>query len=858
MPRKTIKSLDQLDCESFKAGAPPEATRARSVSLQQGVCPLAEGHPAFSLDGVWEMAEGGTPHERLDARWDDALPAEVPGSVHTALVKAGKLPDPTVGTQDRLAREMSFKTWWFRRVFQLSDKIIRPCLCFDGVAVTMTAWLDGAELGGHTGMFGGPEFQLPDLAPGAHTLVARVDPAPYVESTGQPNPFFTGMNVGWLYTTVFNNVYGWHYANIPAIGIWRSVRIERGAAVNICHPFVATRDIGRGTIDLHLTLEGASPRWRGQLSGVITPDNFAGTPVHFTLPISSTCSSRTLRLRMNIPDRRLWWPVDHGFPHLYRLELAFLPDKTTEPDTATLCFGVRTIAMAPLPGGPAPDHYNWTFVVNGKPLFVKGANWCTMDALMDFSRDRYERFIRLAADQHIQLLRAWGSGMPETDDFYDLTDRYGIMVLQEWPTAWNSHREGWQPYALLEETVRRNTLRLRNHPSLILWGGGNESDDPFGPAIDRMGQLSVELDNTRPFHRGEPWGGSFHNYDCWWGNAPLDRNLSLSGAFIGEFGLASLPNTTSVLRYLPEAERDVWPLPEDSAFVYHTPVFNLKEDLARLVQYSGYFARNDSLSAFVFGSQMAQATGVRHTLELARTRWPECTGALYYKLNDNYPAASWSSVDWYGSTKLAYHAIQDAFAPLHACVLFTTLQPAGEAVTAPVYLLDDREELVNQPFVVTVRVYDVRLAEIERQVFSGTGVGEPVTKLGHLYLSEQQTVSCPLLIVSEINLAGVVADRTFYWLNFAPTSGPPDSEGPAGNLLALPKTSLRLTRIGAEQVTVSNTGSLPAVGVQILAREQPERFTVSDGLFWLDVGESRELKVTTTEGLRAIAWNGVS
>lgn len=857
MPRQTIKSLDQLDCESFKAGAPPEATRPRRVTLAQGVCRLAPGYPAVSLDGIWEMAEGGTPEERLNTHWEDALPANVPGSVHTALVKAGKLPDPTVGTNDRIAREMSFKAWWFKRVFSLKEKILRPCLQFDGVAVTMTAWLDGVELGRHEGMFGGPEFPLPDLTPGDHALLVRVDPAPYVESTGQPNSFFTGMNVGWLYTTVFNNVYGWHYSNIPSIGIWRSVRLERGTAVKIRHPFVATRDIDRGTIDLHLTLEGASPRWRGQLTGVIAPDNFVGEPFHFTLPISSRNASRTLRLRMDIPERRLWWPVDHGFPHLYRLNLSFTPGEIEKPEVATLRFGIRTIDMAPLPDGPDPEKYNWTFVVNGKPLFVKGANWCTMDPLMDFSRERYDRFIKLATNQHVQLLRAWGSGMPETDDFYDLTDRYGVMVLQEWPTAWNSHREGWQPYALLEETVRRNMLRLRNHPSLIMWGGGNESDDPFGPAIDLMGQLSVELDHTRPFHRGEPWGGSLHNYDCWWGNAPLDRNLSLAAAFLGEFGLASLPDTASVLRYLPEAERDVWPLPEDSTFAHHTPVFNLKEDLVRLVQYSGYFARSDSLSAFVFGSQMAQATGVRHTLELARSRWPECTGALYYKLNDNYPAASWSSIDWYGATKLAYHAIQDAFAPLHACVLFTTLQPAGEAVTAPVYLLDDREELVNQPFVVTVRVYDALLVKIERQVFSATGTGEPVTKLGNLYLSEQQTVSCPLLIVSEINLAGVMADRTFYWLNFAPAEGPPGSDGPCGNLLALPKTSLRLTRLGAEQVRITNTGSLPAVGVQVMPLVYREQFTVSDGLFWLDAGESRELNVTITEGLSAIAWNGV-
>ena len=89
------------------------------------------------------------------------------------------------------------------------------------------------------------------------------------------------------------------------------------------------------------------------------------------------------------------------------------------------------------------------------------------------------------------------------------------MILQEWPTAWNSHRI--QPYEILEETVRHNTIRLRNHPSLVMWGGGNESSEPSGPAIDMMGRYSQELDSTRAFHRGEPWGGSIHSHDVYWG-----------------------------------------------------------------------------------------------------------------------------------------------------------------------------------------------------------------------------------------------------------------------------------------------------------------------------------------------------
>ena len=91
--------------------------------------------------------------------------------------------------------------------------------------------------------------------------------------------------------------------------------------------------------------------------------------------------------------------------------------------------------MRPLIDGAKEDYYNWTFVINDKPMFIKGTGWCTMDALMDFSRNKYEHLLQIAQSQHIQMLRAWGGGMPETDDFYELCDKYGILVMQEWPTA---------------------------------------------------------------------------------------------------------------------------------------------------------------------------------------------------------------------------------------------------------------------------------------------------------------------------------------------------------------------------------------------------------------------------------------
>ena len=838
------KSLDEVDNERFGAGPGPLDSIPVVVELKKGMVEHVSGPIVLSLDGEWQLAEEGSEAERLADEWPDAVSAIVPGSIHTALVEAGKIPDPTVGANQTIARRESFKTWWMKRRF------IRPTgsqgqkLLFEGVCNKCTIWLNGHRLGRHEGMFGGPQFDIADLLRIDNTLIVRLDPIMFeAKDTGTriENP---DNNLSWRRTVVFNNVYGWHYSNLPSLGIWRSVKVCAQPAIALQHPFVATRDAAGGVVDLAVEPVGDENGWSGTLKVSIEPCNFEGQAYSFVKEIRSSGATTALHFRFSLHEARLWWPVDLGEQNLYRMKLSVVPDGIAEPDYKELTFGIRSVEMAPLPDGPRPDRFNWTFVINGEPHFIKGTGWCTMDPLMDFSYERYDRFLTLAAMQHVQMLRAWGSGMPETDAFYDLCNRKGIMVLQEWPTAADSHST--QPYDVLEETVRLNTLRLRNNPSLVMWGAGNESSNPFGEAIDMMGRLAIELDGTRAFHRGQPWGGSEHNYDCYWGRRHLDHNLAMTAEFFGEFGLACMPVYESVQRYLPDDEKHLWPPPEDRSFAYHTPVFNTAQGISRLTQYARYFVPNDcSMEEFTVGSQLSQAVGVRHTLERARTRWPECSGILYYKMNDNFPAASWACADWYGAAKIGHYFFQDAFSPLHACVLFTTLNFRGTPVDLPVFLLDDAGALQGTSWSVTVRAYDGHLQQIERQTFSGQDSIESPLKLGRFSLTFEETDTMPLLIVADVIKGWTLVDRTFYWTNY---------EAVKGCLFRLPQTSLALSVAGSK-VTVLNTGDLPAVAVNVARPGYLDTFTVSDNYFWLDASEEKTVKVSESDGVVVSAWN---
>lgn len=854
-------SLNDWDRQGFNPGPSPLDSPATEIALVQGEARLPSGPVVLSLDGEWQMAEEGAEADRLarpgqpgtvylygvrasnkteSDEWTDAIPASVPGSVHGALEKAGRIPDPKFGRNDAIAREKSARTWWFRRTFSRREGLERARLVFDGVAIRCHVWLNGEKLGEHNGMFGGPSFDISGKLKEKNTLIVKIDPCP-----GDPKDW--GFGGAWRTTVVFNNVWGWHYISIPALGIWRSVRVEGQPKVALVDPFLATRDALKGEADLVATLKGPSGGFKGQLTGFIRPENFEGKTHRFEHPVTSRQAEHPLHIRFTIPDAQPWWPNGLGKPNLYRMELAFTPEGGGVADRKGFQTGLRTVQMGPLPGGPRPQEYNWTFIINGRPMFVKGTGWCTMDSSMDFSPARYDRLLSLAHDQHTQMLRAWGAGMPETDEFYDLCDRYGIMVMQEWPTAWNSHKV--QPYDILEETVRLNTLRLRNRPSLVIWGGGNESWEPFGPAIDMMGRYAVELDGTRVFHRSDPWGGSTHNYDVYWSGQHLDRSLQLISAFFGEFGMASMPVHESVMRYLPENEKTMWPAPRGGTLRHHTPVFDLADDWNRLTTNAAYFTAGATLKEFIAGSQLSQVAGVRHTLERARSRWPECTGALYYKLNDNYPAASWATVDWYGAPKMAHYFFQDAFAPLHACVIWTeTFKMRGKEVSWPVFLLDDSDALKDVSWEVKVRAFDADLRQMKTQSYAGSGGINRVRKVGDFSLSATETETSPLLVVTEVKTGGRLAHRTFCFANF---------ESKKDCLFLLPRTQLAVQAKNGNLI-VSNRGNLPAVAVQVNRAGHADTFRASDSFFWLDPGESHTVEVNETVGTTAEAWNADS
>lgn len=816
-------SLDELERRSFAPGPAPTELPEHPVRLREGAAePPAT--VALSLNGTWSFLE--QEQEPAVDDWENAFPGEIPCTVHMALWKAGKIPDPVVGQNQVIAREHSFRTWWLRRTFSFSPKAGETYrLSFSGVADRCTVWLNGTEICRHQGMFGGPDADVTGLLSMENELVVKLEPIGFRRREG----VIPDNNDAWTDTVVFNNVYGWHYFNMPTLGIWQPVTLWSVPKAELARPFVFTKDHESGAVGLVAELT-ASSAGEAEICVEVAPRSFTGKRWAFSEKRPVSAGTQSIRYDFNVPEHRLWWPNGWGEQNLYDVTVSAVMEGTASVQHCLL--GIRTLRMDPLPGGPDEKTYNWAFVVNGRKIFIKGTNWCTVDAMLDLSPARYTRYLSMAKRQHMTLLRAWGSGMPETDTFYELCSEYGLLVMQEWPTAWNSHLT--QPMDVMEETIRRNTCRIRSYPALAMYGAGNESDEPFGEMIDMMGRLSVELDGTRPFHRGEPYGGSLHDYGSWWGFRHIDHHLTAEAPFWGEFGFASMPSRETFLRYMPKESREIFPLDQNDDFLMHTPTFRYQSDLVHIMESAHYFLpKNYKWEELRISSQFAQALGVRRVIDRSRARNPQCSGVVYYKMNDNSPAISWSCVDYYGFPKLSYYVFQDSFAPQCAVVLFDRLGFQGTPVRLPVYLLDETDSLPDSSWKVTVRAYGADLREIQSRSFETRAARGESTLLGRFELSPEETENTPLLIVCDLTVDGKRIARNFYFSNM---------EQERGCLFRLPRAGVRLTSSG-DSVTLENVGKVPAVGVMLTAPKDSVA-VYGDNFLWLEPGETETVAVS--------------
>lgn len=632
------------------------------------------------------------------------LPASVPGDVRLDLLRLGKIPDPFLARNNEASRWVDEYDWWYRRDMELdAERDTRTFLIFEGIDYSSAVYWNDRELGRHTGMFSRQVYEIPhgEILAGENRLGVRVsggqqlprlklNPAERLwrSAAGKILPqAMQAQEFPERYATLKTQMsFGWDFApRLLTCGIWDEAWIGKTRAARICDAWVQGVPDGRVRLTIEFdTIEPLAVRAQFLVVG----KNFDAPAQSFEFPFQLE-KSGTQTFSIQIKDPKKWDTWDHGFPHMYHLRVS-ISDESGELDSYKTTFGLRTIDLEQNPDAPV-DSAPWTFVLNGNVEYIRGANWVPADAIpARVTRDDYAALLDLARDANINLLRVWGGGLKEKNAFYELCDELGIMVWQEFPFS-GAGIDYFPPrkeyFRLVRQECAAIVSALRNHPSVVLWCGGNE----FIPRANRrlveiMRETVANHDGSRPFKPASPSQNESHNWRVWHGLANTRDYQNDNALFFGEFGMQAAPNVETLERFLPEEGI----FPPNQLWEYHNA------EIAKLWRYAVPLlsvpkGEEISPAVFVAASQEAQLRGLQVAIEHARRRKGRVSGCVFWQFNEPWYSICWSVVDYRRVPKRAYAKIKEVYNPTLVSFAYP-LRPrsTGELVSGQVWIINDK------------------------------------------------------------------------------------------------------------------------------------------------------------------------
>ena len=600
------------------------------------------------------------------------LPAVVPGCVHTDLLAAGAIPDPFLGRNETDVAWVGRRDWTYETELPPVDGHEQTDLVFEGLDTVAEILLDGQLLGRTRNMHRSYRFDVTGMA---GRLAVRFVSA-YAEAEavrGKLGERPAAYAEPYQYLRKMACSFGWDWGpTLVTAGIWRPVRIERWSTARIARvrPLVTVDEQGLGVVELAVEVE------RARVEAPLTVVASVGG-----VRASASINGTEGVVRLEVPDVRLWWPRGYGEQPLYDVELMLLHEDRPL-DVWRRRVGFRTVE---LDRGADAHGTGFTLVVNGERLFARGVNWIPDDVFPSrITRERYRERLAQAAGAGVDLVRIWGGGIYEGEDFYDACDELGLLVWQDFPFACAAYPEEQPLRGEVEAEARENVVRLMPHPSLVLWNGNNENlwgfrdwgwetrlaGDSWGEGyyLGVLPRVVAELDPTRPYTAGSPWSGSWdrhpndpahgthHSWEVW-------NRLDYAGyraevpRFVAEFGWQAPPAYATLARALPGEE-----LAADSpGMLHHQKADDGNGKLRRGLERHFAFPEGD-FDRWHYLMQVNQARAVAAGIEHWRSHWPVCAGTVVWQLNDCWPVTSWAAIDGDGREKPLYHELRRLYA----------------------------------------------------------------------------------------------------------------------------------------------------------------------------------------------------
>lgn len=634
----------------------------------------------FDLSGQWAL-------RKRDSY--DSMHVNIPGTVLSGYIENNRMDNPYYRLNEKKAYEMFDEDYEFERTFMLPANMVKEkkqLLVCEGLDTNCEVFINGMIVGRSDNMHRTWIFDVNNFVKEGENVIKVLCKSPNKACEVKPRADYdaryapTGCKSGNQFIRKAHSDFGWDWGPcIPDAGIIRDISLLFYSDCRITDVYYTQKHEDKIVhLEAEVFVDNATDSERQAVIRAKAPNGKIVTEsatIEFGAP--------SIVLSVDIDDPKLWWPNGMGEQNLYEITI------TVGGDEKYYRVGLREFEVC-------TEEDKWgrefCFKINGKKFFAKGANYIPEDAIYPhITVERMDSLINAAIDANFNTIRVWGGGYYPSDEFYDLCDQYGLIVWQDLMFACNIYDITDAFKANVKEEIKDNVRRLRHHAALGMWCGNNEIEEAFAKPWDgfddiaevnkenylelfetTIKELMEELDPQRLYWPSSPSGnggfdktldentGDSHYWDVWHGMKPFDDYKNHYFRFLSEFGFQSFPSIKTIAAFTEADDRNIFTEVMESH--QKNPAANGKI----LCYLADNFLYPKDFPSLIYVSQVMQALAIKTGVEHLRRNRGRCMGTLYWQLNDNWPVASWSSVDYYGRYKALHYFAKKFYAPVLA------------------------------------------------------------------------------------------------------------------------------------------------------------------------------------------------
>jgi beta-mannosidase len=636
----------------------------------------------FDLNKKWtfSLAKSSYSYEAIankNIKSGERFAATVPGTIHTDLLNNNLIDDPFYSDNELKMKWISECDWLYQTKFDFNGNSSENYdLVFEGIDTISKIYLNGVKLGGTDNMFIAYIYNVKYiLKPTDNTLKVLIK-SPVKYATQQERKYGklpVALNSNRVYIRKAQYSFGWDWGpSFPTSGIWRKVYLQQWTNIKIESITFNTISINKKNAEVEVNV-GTKFLDNNNFSLKVSLSN---EDIHYeqSIPISS---SKKQKIKFKIKNPKLWWPNGEGDQNLYLLQVKIV-DNNIVLDEVKRNVGIRTIDLLL----KDKEASTFKFRINNRDIYCKGVNWIPADSFLPrVTNKKYSELLSLAKQANMNIVRVWGGGIYENDEFYKLCDELGLLVWQDFMFACGSYPENDNFIANISEEVTQNVLRIQYHPCLAILCGNNENEwiwfqeqkisykEMPGYKIYHklIPDILKKIDPTIPYWSSSPFGddenpnsfesGNTHQWNIWSRWIDYDEVKNDRSLFVTEFGFQGPANKETFEKWLPANNRNV----SDRIFEYHNKQIEGPERILKFL--SSHLPIKTDWDDYLYLAQLNQAFALKTCLEHWRTNG-RTNGSIIWQINDCWPVTSWAIIDSEIKPKISYYFVKNAFSPI--------------------------------------------------------------------------------------------------------------------------------------------------------------------------------------------------